>query len=220
MRASLDDAPTSEIFEAIASLGAGVMAICGLVGIYAPIMAAAATIVFGAALAADGARILRDYHRTVASRVRISSGPLRFSVLAAGLVGASLAIFALFGADPAFLTPLASVVFGAGVVLKSNVAWELSVFRLVGATNGVGRGDLENGNDAAALALSGFISGALGAISMAGSRNDLTLNLIALVVAAFTMALWSRIAVAAIARLARPISLNVHTVISRRQGQR
>ncbi|MEK4031827.1 hypothetical protein WOC76_01630 [Methylocystis sp. IM3] len=215
MRPSLDDAPggvASEIFEAIASLGAAVLAICGLVGIYAPIMAAVATIVFGVALAANGARNLRDYDQIIADGVGASSGPLRFSVLVAGVMGAALAIFALFGADPAVLTPLASVIFGAGVVLKSNIAWELSSLRLVGATHGAERlrrrGAFNSiGNYAAGVALSGLASGALGAIAMAGGPNDLALNLIAIVVAAFTLALGSRIAVTVMALLARPISL-------------
>lgn len=206
MRASLDD--SSEIFEIVASLGAAVMAICGLVGIYAPIMAAAATIVFGVALAANGARIIRHYDRIDVERREISSGLLRFSVLVAGLIGAALAVFALFGVNPAFLTPLAGVVFGAGVVLKSNVAWELSLLRLAGQNDSARRGDFsEIGNDAAGLALSGFASGALGAIAMAGGPNDLTLNLVALVVAASSLALWRRMAVSLMALLARPILL-------------
>lgn len=216
MREPDDDAPgdvVSEIFEAIASLGAAVMAICGIVGIYAPIMAAAAAIVFGVALAANGSRVLRRYDQIAAHR----SGPLRFSILIAGLMGAALAVFALFGADSAFLTPLASVVFGAGLVLKSNVAWELFLLGLVGATDSVDRGRgvcNEIGGDAVGLALSGFASGALGAIAMAGGPNDLTLNLIALMVAASTLALWSRSAVTVMGLLARPISLGRHARVA------
>jgi len=216
----------SEIFETMASLAAAVLAMCGLGGIYAPIMAAVATIVFGAALAVNGARLLRDYDQFAADGVQTSSGSLRFSVLFAGLIGAALAIFALFGVDPAVLTPLASVVLGVGVILKSNVVWELS---LLGFSDAAGddayrlrRRSAFNaiGNDAAGLALSGFVSGALGAIAVAGVPNDLTLNLIAILIAASTRALWSRIALGAMAALARPISLTAgHASITRKLWQ-
>ncbi len=193
----------SEIFEAIASLAAIAIAACGLAGIYAPILAAAATIVFGVALAANGVRVLHRYKRIGAHNGMVWTGPLRFSVLVAGLMGAALAVFALFGADPAFLTPVASILFGAGLVLKSNATWELSVLELVGADKDaiLLRRLGAAGNDAAVFALSGFVAGAVGAIAAAGGPNDLALNLVAIVIAASTLVLWSRVAMTVAVRV-------------------
>ncbi len=198
----------SEAFETIASLGVIAIAVCGLAGMYAPILAAAGTIVFGVALTANGARLLHIYNRTSARDEWAWSGPLRFSVLAAGAIGAALAIFALFGSDPAFLTPIASVLFGAGLVLRSNVVWELSFREFVRSAGGASRMEQAQavGNDAAVFALSGFVSGALGAIAAAGGPNDLTLNLVSLLIASSTLVLWSRVAMAVTARLLQPMS--------------
>ncbi|MEK4035935.1 hypothetical protein WOC76_20110 [Methylocystis sp. IM3] len=196
----------SEIFEVLASLAAIALAVCGLTGILAPILAAAATIVLGVALAADGVGLLRRYKWTGGRDEGAWSAPLRFAVLVAGLMGAALAVFALFGADPAFLMPVASALFGAGLILRSNVVWELSLRELAHSTK---RDSLSlraeaAGNDAAVFALAGFVSGALASIAAAGGPNDLTLNLVAIVVAASTLVLWSRVAMAVAARLLQP----------------
>jgi hypothetical protein len=194
---------TYEAFDVVASLSAIALAACGLAGVVAPIMAVAATIVFGVALAANGARLLRCYAR------RDASGPLRYSIVVAGMAGAALAVIALAGADPAVLTPVASMVFGAGLVLKSNVLWELQSVHEIGAGQSEGAA---TGGSPAFLSLAGFTSGALGAIAAAGGPNDLTLNLAALIVAASALVLSSASATAVTARIVRPFSLTRHAV--------
>ncbi len=207
--------PTSELFEMGASLAVVAMAICGLAGIHAPIMAATATIVVGAALMANGSRLLESYHeasfRTDSSYYEASNTPLPASVFATGFLGAALAIFALLGIFPGLLTPVASVIFAAGLVLKSNVAWQLHMLRVVSAIKSsreVNRLALANeivATDAAIFALSGLVAGALGAIAAAGDVNDLALNLIALLVVASTLALSSQTTLIVTARLAHSL---------------
>jgi hypothetical protein len=183
------------------------IAICGLTGIYAPIMAAVATIVLGVALAGDGNRLLRNYKQARSGGDSLRNGPLRFSVLVAGLVGGALGLFALLDADPAFLTPVASVVFGAGLVLRSNIAWQL---RLLETDDDQPNRNLLNQTtetDATVFGLSGFVSGALGAIAAAGNVNDLTLNLIAILVLASTLVIWSKVTMVVATKSILPISL-------------
>lgn len=199
----------SELFEVIASLGAVTIAACGLSGIYPTILAPVATIVLGAALVGDGNRLLRSYEH---ARSRGWNSLLRFSVAVAGLIGGALGVFALFGIDPAFITPFGSAVFGAGLVLKSNAAWELRLLGVDVATEGAqARGELMSVDaDQAIVALSGFVSGALGAIAASGARNDLTINLVAIIVAASTLVVMSRLAMMAIARCLSPLALATH----------
>ncbi len=205
----------SELFEVIASLGAVAIAACGLSGIYPAILAPVATVVLGVAFAGNGNRLLRSYEHIRDRGGR--NGVLRFSVVVAGLVGAALGVFALVDVDPAFLTPIASAVFGAGLVLKSNAVWELRLLEVSGATKvaWLRRDFTSIDADPAVFALSGFVSGALGAIAAAGNRNDLTLNLVAIVIAASTLAVMSRLAMVAMTRCASPIAL----VISRTSGR-
>lgn len=214
MPASRDSAPdewASELSQAIASLGAVAIALCGLTGIYAPIMAAVATIVLGVALAWNGNRLLRSYKQARSYGDGVWNGPLRFSALVAGLTGAALGVFALFGADPACLTPVASVIFGAGLVLRSNMARQLRLLGTASATDEAQSNrnilDETTETDAAVLALAGFTSGALGAIAAAGDANDLALNLIAILVLASTLVLWSKVTMAVTTRIILPISL-------------
>lgn len=207
--------PTSELFELGASLAVIAIAICGLAGIYAPILAAAATIVVGAALMANGTRLLESYHEASspsdASYYEASSTPLPSSVFVTGFLGAALAVFALLGVFPALLTPVASVIFAAGLVLKSNVAWQLHMLRVINAirsSRDVSRLGLANeiiATDAAIFALSGLAAGALGAIAAAGDANDLALNLIALLVVASTLAFSSQTTLIVTARLAHSL---------------
>ncbi|HEY8162196.1 MAG: hypothetical protein ACR650_16230 [Methylocystis sp.] len=213
--------PTSELFELGASLAVIAMAICGLAGIHAPILAAAATIVFGAALMMNGSRLLRSYrgmsYRSDSSPSESSyfeawSNNLPTAVFVTGFLGATLAVFALFGLFPAFLTPVASVIFSAGLVLKSNVAWQLHLLGVLNAIKNGRRVDQTGfaseliASDSAIYALSGLVAGALGAISAAGDANDLALNLIALLVLASTLTVSSQTTLIVTARLAHAIS--------------
>ncbi len=212
MLALRDDSPggwASDLFEAIASLAVIAVAICGLAGIYAPILAAVATIVLGATFAAHGTRILRNYEQDSALSER-STNPLRFSMVVAGLLGVLLGVVALFDVNAAYLTPIASILFGAGLVLKSSVAWELRLLHIdvvsgVQAKSAVVSILIEN--DSSIIALSGFVSGALGTSAAAGATNDLTLNLIALVVAASVLALGSKAAMRVALQFSAPLSL-------------
>lgn len=212
MLALQDDSPggwASDLFEAIASLAVVAIAACGLVGIYAPILAAVATIVLGATFAAQGTSILRSYEQDRALHAR-SMRPLRYSMVVAGLFGMVLGVIALFDVNPALLTPIASILFGAGLVLKSSVAWELRLLRIDVISGVLAKSAVVSlliRNDAPIIALSGFVSGALGASAAAGAPNDLTLNLIALVVAASALALGSKAAMRLALRFSAPIPL-------------
>jgi hypothetical protein len=103
-------AAPSMLFEAIAGVGAIVLAILGLTRILPHYMAAIGTIVVGAALVEGSALGVRS------RRVSMPSGQPSAEVLA-GAAGVVLGVLALLGMSELVLLPVAVIVFGAALLI-------------------------------------------------------------------------------------------------------
>ncbi len=106
-----------------------VLAICGLTGIYPPVLTSVATIVFGWALVAQGGMVMSG----LSAAARDATAGAQFSgyggsvaiLLLAGLGGAILGILALLGLNPNVLTAVSVISYGAALVLSSGAGWTL-----------------------------------------------------------------------------------------------
>lgn len=117
--------------DAISGVAVIVLAVCGLADIQAPIMAATATIVFGMALFIQTGAALSEYSQIIpVSRVKpipfngLSRGSLAV-VLLVGAAGIILGVLALLDINSAVLTPIATIAFGAALVLRSTSDWAI-----------------------------------------------------------------------------------------------
>lgn len=182
------------LVDAIGGIATVVIAIVGLSGVNAPMMASIATIVFGVALLIQGGTMLSEYAQiifpagsstTSAEGFGGSSLSVVFLVGAAGIV---LGVLSLLGIQPAVLTPVATIAFGSALVLSSNAVWQLHVLgqeslRSRGQMGAAGSDILASEmafGSAGIQALSGLAVIVLGILTVAGAPNDLTLNLVAL----------------------------------------
>lgn len=120
------------LIDSLGGIAVAVLAIVGLTGFDPHGMAAIATIVFGAALLAQGGTILFEYTSILSAtsasvsdidRTGAEGLPTLFLVGAGGIV---LGILALLGIAPAALTSAAVIAFGSGLVLSSGVVRQLS----------------------------------------------------------------------------------------------
>jgi len=195
------------LIDAIGGVATIVLAICGLVGIAPPMMAAIATIVFGIALLIQGGAMLSEYAQIIfPPGIRPSSSEqfggnslsLVFLVGAAGIV---LGVLSLLGINSGVLTPVATIAFGTALVLSANAVWHLYMLRRAAAESQMATapqphllgGELlasEIASGSAGLqALAGLSAIVLGVLAVAGNMNDLTLNLCALLALGATLVL-------------------------------
>ena len=125
------------LIDAIGGVATIVLAVCGLAGIHAPMMAATATIVFGIALLIQGGAMLSEYAQIIfpagakASPIDQFGGSSLSAVFLVGAGGIVLGVLALLGINSAVLTPVATIAFGTALVLSSNAVWHLYVLRRV-----------------------------------------------------------------------------------------
>ncbi|TXT48270.1 MAG: hypothetical protein FD139_192 [Methylocystaceae bacterium] len=194
------------LIDAIGGVATIVLVICGLVGIAPPMMVAIATIVFGVALLIQGGAMLSEYMQVVfpggvrtasAEQMGGNSLALVFLVGAAGIV---LGVLSLLGISAAILTPVAAISYGTALLLSSNAVWRLYVLRrasaqmetAIGQSQHVGAEMLASemaSGSAGIQALAGLAAIVLGILALAGSPNDLTLNLVALLALGSTIVL-------------------------------
>jgi hypothetical protein len=119
------------ITEAACGAGTVVLAIIGLAGVLPGYLASVATIVFGAALLAQGGAIAARYARLLReaaptewdTRTEIGAG--MGSEFLAGAAGVVLGILGLLGIGTATLVPIAVIVFGGALLLGSSAAADL-----------------------------------------------------------------------------------------------
>lgn len=122
------------LIDSLGGIAVAVLAIVGLTGFDPPGMAAIATIVFGAALLAQGGTILFEYSSILsatttsvsAERTSAEGVSTLFLVGAAGIV---LGVLALLGIAPDALMSSAIIAFGSGLVLSSGVVRQLSLLQ-------------------------------------------------------------------------------------------
>jgi hypothetical protein len=199
---SKESAAFGGMADALGGVATIVLAICGLAGIAPALLAAVATIVFGAALLIQGAALLSDYAQTFprgAGNASFSQfgGSGLAAVFLVGAAGIALGVLAILGIQSAVLTLSASIAFGGALVLSSAGIWHLYVIRdaitrNLGQTRLEGRDILASemaSSSAGVQALGGLAAIVLAVIALAGSVNDLTLNLVALLTLGSTLVL-------------------------------
>jgi len=124
-------------FEAIAGVGAVVLAILGLAGLYPVTFAAIATIAIGAALLLEGGSIASRLYAAMSSeqgQAEVPSdlvGGLGAESLA-GIAALALGILALIGIDTFILLEVAMIVIGAGLLFGSAATWRVNYPRIGG----------------------------------------------------------------------------------------
>lgn len=182
------------LIDAIGGLATVIIAIVGLSGVNAPMMASIATIVFGVALLIQGGAMLSEYAQIIfpagsrTTNVEGFGGSSLSVVFLVGAAGIVLGVLSLLGIEPATLTPVAAIAFGSALVLSSNAVWQLHVLGQESLRSrdqiGAGGGEILASElafgSAGIQALSGLAVIVLGILAIAGAANDLTLNLVAL----------------------------------------
>lgn len=182
------------LIDAIGGLATVVIAIVGLSGVNAPMMASIATIVFGVTLLVQGGTMLSEYAQIIfpagsrTTNVEGFGGSSLSVVFLVGVAGIVLGVLSLLGIEPATLTPIAAIAFGSALVLSSNAVWQLHVLgqESLRSRDQAGAGGSEilasemAFGSAGIQALSGLAVIVLGILAIAGAANDLTLNLVAL----------------------------------------
>lgn len=109
----------------ICGLGALVLAIFGLVGVYPMFLLSIATILAGVALMFEGgaisgrvSKLMTDAGRPNAESSSIGGG--MSAEFIAGIAGIALGILSLFGVVPMILIPIAAIVFGGALLIGSG----------------------------------------------------------------------------------------------------
>jgi hypothetical protein len=120
------------LIDDVGGVATVILAILGLIGFYAPIMAVIATILFGVTLLIQGNGMMSGYARfsvPLGANSPINgfnvSGRSALVLLGAG--GVALGVLSLLDFNSAVLTPIASILFGSALVLSSVSAWHLHV---------------------------------------------------------------------------------------------
>lgn len=122
------------ITEALCGAATVVLAIIGLAGMLPGYVASVATIVFGAALIAQGgaiaARLRHVLHETGSyeATARTELGGGMGAELIGGAAGIVLGVLGLIGIGTAVLIPIAVIVFGGSLLLGSSASFDLSTF--------------------------------------------------------------------------------------------
>lgn len=193
------------LIDAIGGVATVVLAICGLVNLSPSILTAVATIVFGVALLIQGGAMVSEYAQ-VSFPIDMEGGSIDSfggnSLVAVFLVGAAgivLGVLALLGVQAGVLMPIAAIAFGTALLLSSNAVWRLYVLRRGSRVQGLATSASQGGGEiiasemasgsAGLQAVAGLAAIVLGIIALAGSTNDLTINLVALLILGATLIL-------------------------------
>jgi hypothetical protein len=168
-----------------------ILAIFGLIGLNAPVMAVIATIVFGIALLIQGNGMMSAYARFSVllggkSSINGFAASSRSAIILLGAGGIALGVLSLLDFNAAVLTPIASLLFGSALILSSVSAWHLNVIRRASAIAEESSRDVlanQMAFDSAGIQIfGGFAAIVLGILAASGARNDLTFNLVALLI--------------------------------------
>ncbi len=120
----------ASIAEAILGISAVALTIIGLVGVIPDLLLAISTIVIGAALLFEGGAVAARFNALMnQTGSDVGSGAHWGGMTAeflAGAAGIALGILSLLGVAPAYLLPIAAIVFGVALVLDSGVNTRIS----------------------------------------------------------------------------------------------
>ncbi len=179
------------LIDDVGGVATVILAILGLIGFYAPIMAVIATILFGVTLLIQGNGMMSGYARfsvplganSPINGFNVSS---RSALVLLGAGGIALGVLSLLDFNSAVLTPIASIMFGSALVLSSVSVWHLNVVRRASARDEESSRDILANQmvfDSAGIQIfGGFAAVVLGVLAVSGARNDLTFNLVALLI--------------------------------------
>ncbi len=179
------------LIDDVGGVATVILAILGLIGFYAPIMAVIATILFGVTLLIQGNGMMSGDARfsvPLGANSPINgfnvSGRSALVLLGAG--GVALGVLSLLDFNSAVLTPIASILFGSALVLSSVSAWHLHVVSRASARDEEPSRDILANQmvfDSAGIQIfGGFATVVLGVLAVSGARYDLTFNLVALLI--------------------------------------
>lgn len=177
------------LIDDIGGVATLLLAILGLAGLYAPLLAAIATIIFGVALLVQGRALLTLYTQAsveAAANASAFAASIRFTVVLLGAAGAALGVLSLLDFNSAVLTPVASIMFGAGLVLSGVSMWHLNAIRRASAKGGESLEDIVANHmvfDSLGVQIfAGLAAIILGVLAASGATYDLTFNLVALLI--------------------------------------
>lgn len=175
------------LIEALAGVGAVVLAIVGLAGIWPAPLLSIATIVVGVALLFQGGAVAARYSRVVEevpTRTDYAEAEVGGGIsmeLLGGVAGIVLGILALIDIVPATLVAIAAIVLGMALLLSSGVTAQLSWLSIDhrGLHQMVRRVAREAVQAAAAVqVLTGIAAAVLGILALI-NVHSLTLSLVA-----------------------------------------
>lgn len=190
------------VVDAIGGVATIVLAIIALSGIHQQMLAAIATIVFGAALLIQGGTMLTEYTKlifpvgTVDPAEDVVGGGGLSALFLVGAAGIVLGVLSLINIVPETLTAAAVIAFGGALLLSSNSVWHLyrakHVWRQLEVSQSLSGGEILAGEmasgSAAIQCLAGLAAIVLGILAVTGT-NPAMLTLVALLVLGATVLL-------------------------------
>jgi hypothetical protein len=136
-RLTTEAEPVGLLTEGAAGIAIIVLAIIGLAGISAEVLASIATIVIGVGLMMQAFNSAAEQSRLVATGAAVQQmtdfgGEIMVDVLA-GVAGIVLGVLALIGVNAAHLVPIALIAFGGSLLLSGMIAgWSRSAIAASG----------------------------------------------------------------------------------------
>jgi hypothetical protein len=190
------------LVDAIGGAATIILAIVALSGVGQSLLAAIATVVFGAALLIQGGTMLTEFTKLMAppsaasTAEEVVGGGGLSALFLVGAAGIVLGVLSLVGITPQTLTAAAVIAFGGALLLSSNAVWRL--YRAKRASYQAGAagtlsgaeflaGEMASGSAVLQL-LSGLAAIVLGILAVTGT-NPSVLTLVGLLVLGATVLL-------------------------------
>jgi hypothetical protein len=191
------------VVDAIGGVATIILAIVALSGVNESMLAAIATIIFGAALLIQGGTMLTEFTKMMAPPGAVAGSVEEFvgggglsALFLVGAAGIVLGVLSLIGIAPMTLTSAAVIAFGSALLLSSTSVWRLyrakqASYRAAATRTSSGAEFLagEMASSSAVLqSVSGLAAIVLGIIAVTGT-NPNVLTLIGLLVLGATVLL-------------------------------
>jgi hypothetical protein len=184
--------------DAIGGIATVILAICGLAGVNSPFLAVIATVVFGAGLLIHAASLRARYSQSIGlpgEDVAGDGGGGFAGLFLIGAAGLLRGVLALLGVDPGVLNPIATIAYGAALLLGGGAARHMLALRHATARpEELTRKTMLAGEMACGAAnlqtMGGLAAMVLGILAVLDrTPNDLVFNLVALLILGVTLIL-------------------------------
>lgn len=190
------------LVDAIGGAATIILAIVALSGVSQSMLAAIATIIFGAALLILGGTMLTEFTKLMApptaagTTEEVVGGGGLSALFLVGAAGIVLGVLSLVGISAQILTATAVIAFGGALLLSSNSVWHLYRAKQASYRAGAARmlsgaeflaGEMASGS-AVLQCLSGLAAIVLGILAVTGT-NPIVLTLVGLLVLGATVLL-------------------------------